>query len=94
MPEPRPLGDTSFRAIVWAILVAEPVNVLGGGLVESVVTRLTHRFFLRVVPISVTLEELNLTLVFLRGGACLERSKIPPPSGFRILLSRIQPIAA
>ncbi len=31
IPEPRPFGETSFRAIVRAICVAEPLNVRGGG---------------------------------------------------------------
>jgi hypothetical protein len=44
MPDPMPFGDTSFRAIVRAISVAEPVNVRGGGKVESVLTCRTHRF--------------------------------------------------
>ena len=42
--DPRPFGETSFRAIVRAICDAGPVNVRGGGCVESVVTRLTQRF--------------------------------------------------
>ena len=45
MPDPRPLGDTSLRAIVRAIWVADPLKVSRGGCVESVVTCLTHRFF-------------------------------------------------
>lgn len=40
--DPSPPGDTSFRAIVLAISVAVPVNVPGGGWVESVVTPRTH----------------------------------------------------
>ena len=48
IPEPIPLGDTFFRAIVRAICPAEPVNVLGGGAVETVFTlpdqRLRRRF--------------------------------------------------
>jgi hypothetical protein len=43
MPEPRPLGETSFRAIVRAIVFAEPMKVRGGGWVESVFTCRTHR---------------------------------------------------
>src|SRR5262247_508210 len=43
MPAPRPLGETSLRAIVRAICWPEPVNVPRGGWVESVVTCLTHR---------------------------------------------------
>jgi len=45
IPEPRPRGDTSLRANVVAIFAAEPVNVPGGGCVESVVTRRTHLRF-------------------------------------------------
>lgn len=37
-----PLGDTSFRAILRAISFAEPVNVPGGGNVDSVFTVRTH----------------------------------------------------
>ena len=44
IPEPRPFGETSLRAIVRAICSADPVNVRVGGCVESVVTRLTQRF--------------------------------------------------
>lgn len=48
MPDPIPPGDTSFRAIVLAIWLAEPVNVPRGGCVESVVTFRTHfRFVAR-----------------------------------------------
>jgi hypothetical protein len=55
MAEPRPFGETFFRAIVRAICAADPLNVLGGGCVESVVTRLTHRlvarFFLAMLSV-------------------------------------------
>ena len=48
IPEPIPLGDTFFRAIVRAICPADPVKVLGGGAVETVFTfpdqRLRRRF--------------------------------------------------
>jgi hypothetical protein len=48
IPEPIPLGDTRFRAIVRAICSAEPVKVFGGGAVETVLTfpdqRLRERF--------------------------------------------------
>jgi len=47
MAEPSPFGETSFLAIVRAICAADPLNVLGGGCVESVVTRLTQRFVVR-----------------------------------------------
>jgi hypothetical protein len=48
IPDPRPRGDTSFRAIVLAIVSAEPAKVPDGGCVESVVTRRTHlRFCVR-----------------------------------------------
>jgi len=53
IPDPRPLGDTSLRAIVRAIFSAEPEKVCGGGCVESVVTRRTHlleRFFVMDGP--------------------------------------------
>lgn len=43
MPEPRPFGETSFRAIVRAIRSADPVKVRGGGCVESLLTDLTQR---------------------------------------------------
>jgi hypothetical protein len=43
MAEPSPLGETSFRAIVRAIVNADPANVRGGGCVESVFTLLTQR---------------------------------------------------
>jgi hypothetical protein len=39
------LGETSLRAIVRAMVDAEPLNVFGGGFVESVVMVLTHRRF-------------------------------------------------
>jgi hypothetical protein len=43
-----PFGDTFFRAIFLAISAADPVNVPGGGAVESVVTSRTHfRFVAR-----------------------------------------------
>jgi hypothetical protein len=61
MPEPRPFGDTSRRAIFRAMSVAEPVNVLGGGCVESVVTRRTHfRVVLRFFVTSVVLRRLGV----------------------------------
>jgi hypothetical protein len=58
MPEPRPLGEMSLRAIVRAICCADPVKVRGGGCVESVVTRLTQRlverfFAMGIQPVSV-----------------------------------------
>src|SRR5262245_57375198 len=43
MAEPRPLGETSFRAIVRAICDADPAKVRGGACVESVLTVLTQR---------------------------------------------------
>ena len=50
MPEPSPFGDTSLRAIVRAISLANFVNVPGGGAVESVATFLTHRRPVRFAP--------------------------------------------
>jgi len=44
--------------------------------------------------LSPSLEELNCALMFLRGGARLECSKITAFSGLRILLSRIQAVFA
>src|SRR5437868_14859296 len=44
IPELRPFGETSLRAIVRAMCSADPVKVRDGGWVESVVTRLTQRF--------------------------------------------------
>jgi len=49
MADPRPFGETFFRAIVRAICDADPENVRDGGCVESVVTRLTQRRFERFV---------------------------------------------
>src|SRR5438094_500770 len=51
IPEPRPFGETSLRAIVLAIWAADPLKVRGGGWVESVVTRLTQRFVERFFAI-------------------------------------------
>jgi hypothetical protein len=49
IPEPIPLGDTRFRAIVRAICSPDPVKVFGGGAVETVFTfpdqRLRGDFF-------------------------------------------------
>ena len=49
--DPRPLGETSLRAIVRAIWDADPAKVRLGGCVESVVTCLTQRRFDRLVAI-------------------------------------------
>ena len=43
IPEPSPLGDTFFRAIVLAICSALPVKVLAGVYVETVVTPAAQR---------------------------------------------------
>lgn len=43
---------------------------------------------------SATLEELNRTFVTLGGGAAPERPQVPPPTGLRILLARIQAIVS
>jgi hypothetical protein len=54
IPDPIPFGDTSRRAIFLAISLAEPVNVLSGGCVESVVTCRTHfRFAARFLAMLV-----------------------------------------
>jgi hypothetical protein len=47
MPDPIPFGDTSLRAIFLAMSLADPVNVPGGGCVESVVTLRTQFFAAR-----------------------------------------------
>ncbi len=44
IPEPTPLGETSFEARVRAMVAALFVNNPGGGCVESVFTVATHRF--------------------------------------------------
>lgn len=63
MPDPRPFGETSRRAIFLAISVAEPVNVPGGGCVESVVTRRTHfRVAARFFAMSPVVDTQNLFL--------------------------------
>ena len=49
--DPRPLGETSLRAIVRAIWDADPAKVRLGGCVESVVTCLTQRRFDRLIAI-------------------------------------------
>ena len=41
--DPSPLGETSLRDIARAIRDADPVNVPGGGCVESVLTFPTQR---------------------------------------------------
>ena len=50
MPDAKPPGETSFRDIVRAIWLAEPVNVPAGGWVESVLTVRTH--FRDVFPLA------------------------------------------
>lgn len=59
MPEPRPFGETSLRAIVRAIWAADPLNVRGGGWVESVVTCLTQRRVERFFAINLRVQRLD-----------------------------------
>jgi hypothetical protein len=47
-----------------------------------------------VVPLTVPLEELDGTLMLLRGGSRLERPEITAFPGLRIDLARVQPVFA
>lgn len=74
MPDPSPLGETFFRAIVLAICSAEPVKVPGGGAVESVLIPLTHPrvdclFATEHTLSSTPLEELHRAFVLFCGCA-------------------------
>jgi hypothetical protein len=97
MPEPIPFGDTSFRAIVFAICCADPLNVPHGGCVESVLTSLTHLRLGRLVAAmgqlsASPLEELHRTLVFLCSSARPERPEISSAPRPRIGSPRVEAV--